>query len=385
MSYMPGKYNYTYTTATVQSLLKKRNLEYMRDDFRTEMERLAAQDGNVTFISRKFHNPATRRPDNQYFPAMFANPKVQAPWLPAMEADKTLVKAEGEIERGRLPIDIEPGNFVTRTVPEMLVMDNAVLEDPNSITDSDGEARDVEGVLKGNARITSKARLGNKFNIAGDTVIGGAFVSEVDIKGCVDITGGASVLDCDLDGNIVIKGQMRFFRKHVRGNVTIACRAPEDATWVHAVRTPDHAPFINNGFMTLQRSHLKDCLNSSRSSSFEEMWDNMHQHIEENLVFDTFCLDTVNHREFCRCGLYFPAYLAGVPAAIQYYGLVDTRKPAQLQDDVILSLLNSYDVETAIRAEVLSGTRGKCPTSYDAWCAMMVNKTGVHPDTYLVN
>ena len=95
MSYMPGKYNYTYTTATVQSLLKKRNLEYMRDDFRTEMERLAAKDANVTFISRKFHNPATRRPDNQYFPAMFTNPKVQAPWLPAMEADKTLVKAEG--------------------------------------------------------------------------------------------------------------------------------------------------------------------------------------------------------------------------------------------------------------------------------------------------
>lgn len=385
MSYMPGKYNYTYTTATVQSLLKKRNLEYMRDDFRTEMERLAAKDANVTFISRKFHNPATRRPDNQYFPAMFTNPKVQAPWLPAIEADKTLVKAEGEIERGRLPIDIEPGNFVTRTVPEMLVMDNAVLEDPNSITDSAGEARDVEGVLKGNARITSKARLGNKFNIAGDTVIGAAFVSEVAIKGCVDITGGASVLDCDLDGNIVIKGQMRFFRKHVRGNVTIACRAPEDATWVQAVRTPDHAPFINNGFMTLQRSHLKDSLNSSRSSSFEEMWDNMRQHIEENLVFDTFCLDTVNHREFCRCGLYFPAYLAGVPAAIQYYGLVDTRKPAQLQDDVILSLLNSYDVETAIRAEVLSGTHGECPSNYDAWCAMMVNKTGVHPDTYLVD
>lgn len=383
MSYMPGKYNYTYTTATAQSLLKKRNLEYMRDDFRAEMERLAAKDGNVTFISRKFHNPATKRPDNQYFPAMFTDPKVQAPWLPTMEPDKTLVKAEGEVERGRLPVDAEPGNFVTRTVPEMLVMGNAVLEDPNSITDSDGEARDVEGVLKGNARITSKARLGNKFNIAGDAVIGAAFVSEVDIKGCVDITGGAAVVDCGLEGNIVIKGQMRLFKKFVRGNVTIACRAPEGATWAQAVRTPAHAPFINTGFMTLQRSHLKDSLNGSLAASFVGMWDNMRQHIEENLVFDTFCLDTVNHREFCRCGLYFPAYLAGVPAAIQYYGLVDTRKPAQLQDDVILSLLNSYDVETAIRAEVLSGTHGECPPSYDAWCVMMVNKTGVHPDTYL--
>lgn len=385
MSYMPGKYNYTYTTATVQSLLKKRNLEYMRDDFRTEMERLAAKDANVTFISRKFHNPATRRPDNQYFPAMFTNPNVQAPWLPAMEADKTLVKAEGEIERGRLPIDIEPTSFVVREVPEMIVSENAVLESPDSILDRDGEARRIEGVLKGNARITSKARLGSEFNIAGDTTIGAAYISSVNIGGgYVDITGGAGVVDCVLEGNIVIKGQMRVFQKVIYGNVSIVSRTPEDASWEHAIRTPDHAPFIDRGFLTLQRTHLKNSINGSQSAHFDDMWDNMRQHIEENLIFDTFCLDTVNHREFCRCGLYFPAYLAGVPAAIQYYGLVDTRKPAQLQDDVILSLLNSYDVETAIRAEVLSGTHGVCPSSYESWCAMMVNKTGVHPDTYLV-
>lgn len=386
MSYMPGKYNYTYTTLPAREVLKKRNEEYMPDGFRKELRQVAEADGNVTVISRKFHNPATRRPDNQYFPVLFTDPKRQAPWLPEMVPDESLVKAAGEIERGRLPIDIEPTGFVVREVPEMVVSEGAVLEHPDSILDRDGDARHIVGVLKGNARVTSKARLGSEFNVAGDTTIGAAYVSSVNIGGgYVDITGGAGVVDCVLEGNIVIKGQMRVFQKVIYGNVSIVSRTPEDATWEHAIRTPDHAPFIDRGFLTLQRTHLKNCINGSQSAHFEDMWDNMRQHIEENLVFDTFCLDTVHHREFCRCGMYLPAYLAGVPAAIQYYGLMDTRKPALLQNDIILGLMNSYDVETAIRAEILSGAQGECPSSYDAWCALMVEKTGVHPDTYLEN
>ena len=385
MSYMPGKYNYTYTTLPAREVLKKRNMEYMPAGFREELSRLAEADSNVTVISRKFHNPVTRRPDNQYFPVLFTDPKKQAPWIPEMVPDESLVKAAGDIERGRLPIDIEPTSFVVREVPEMIVSENAVLESPDSVLDRDGEARHMAGVIKGNARVTSKARIGDDCNIAGDTTIGAAFVADTDIhRGYVDVTGGAAVVSCALDGNIVIKGQMRLYNKAIKGDVSIICRAPEDATWESAVRTPDRAPFINDGILSLQRPMLKESLNGALSSHFDDMWDNMRQHIEENLVFDTFCLDTAHHREFCRCGMYLPAYLAGVPAAIQYYGLMDTRKPALLQNDIILGLMNSYDVETAIRAEILSGAQGKCPSSYDAWCAHMVEKTGVHPDTYLV-
>ena len=114
-------------------------------------------------------------------------------------------------------------------------------------------------------------------------------------------------------------------------------------------------------------------------------------------------LDTVNHIENCKCGLFIPFYLGLHPAAIQYFGLVDKRKPAllpeshpvsgtslSLLEDALFKLMNMWDEEWGTGGgfadciyawEEMLGE--KYPDFYEEWRAGMVEITGADPETYL--
>ena len=324
--------------------------------------------------------------DSNQYPAYFTNPAKQAPWLPELTPDPSLPLKPGEKERGYIQLDVEP-DVILDGEADVEVLDNVVLEHWMCLfMEEDGEIyRLIEGgELEGDIHIGKEGKIhDNTYGINGAVKLGVAEIcGDNEISGTLEADGGASFSESFLDGNIKINGTLAMYITHIYGNVTIDY-GNTATTLKSAVKDERHTCFESLIF-TLRQKYLADYFYRNYGSSAE-----LTHNWEEGTGSDrfdlelvrTFCLDTVNHIDNCKCGIYLPLYLAVVPGAIQYFNLVDKRHPAPLPAEYEDSNKTIEELEDDLLGEDLLDM--SYPETYEDWLEEMKAITGVNPASYL--
>ena len=336
------------------------------------------------------------------YPVSFTDPAKQAPWLPALTPDPSIPLKPGEKERGYFQLDAPPSDFLRSRVADddmryTQVQGNTVIEDWVP-------ARKNYMNLTDDTFLSKEARLSYLSWISGSLRLGVCEVLGRSLEGNINLTGGVLVDKTDLDGNININAFVSLYMCSLYGNISISYGTPAKT---YEEFRDNYKRFHFEGItLTLKHNYLRHSFYFGKGNCMNKAFDIWHDTYGINPGdVHTFCLDTVNHIENCKCGLFLPFYLGLHPAAIQYFGQVDKRKPALLPtshplsglparalEEPLFHLLGSWEskwfreegFEDCARTWVeLSGE--KYPSSYEEWCARMEVITGVHPDTYLVN
>lgn len=341
------------------------------------------------------------------YPVSFTDPAKQAPWLPALTPDPTLPLKPGEKERGYFQLDVPPTDFLMREMPDedtryAKIYGDTVLECWDGLLLEYETAERCDGLyfqLDGSAFFSKEARLMELGELKGTFHFGVCEVLGYELTGNITLDGGVHVNESYLRGNIDIKAPLTLYICRLYGNIAIDFGTPIKT---HKEHQEDAPLCLESVTLTLKRSKIEDYFYQNYGMNEAcDVWDATHTLADEDVR--RFCLDTVNHVENCKCGLFLPFYFGLHPAAIQYFGLVDKRKPALLPEshpvsgtsrtkleDTLLNLMTKWDekwgdeagFDDCARAWVkLSGE--EYPYSYEGWRARMVEITGVDPETYL--
>lgn len=343
------------------------------------------------------------------YPVSFTNPAKQAPWLPTLTPDPSIPLNPGEKERGYFQLDVSPTDFLMREMPDedtryAKIYGDTVLECWDGLLLEYGTAERCDGLyfpLEGSAFFSKEARMYAQDTLEGVFHFGVCEVYGYELEGNIALDGGVHVNESYLKGNIKVNAPLTLYICHLYGDITIdfgVCAK----TYEEYQSTDFNTTCFESVPLTLKQEEMSGYFYKRYTMNGAcDVWDATWHLAKEDVR--TFCLDTVNHIENCKCGLFLPFYLGLHPVAIQYFGLVDKRKPALLPEshpvasaslanleDSLLNLLGKWDkkwfdekyFEDCARAWVeLSGE--KYPDSYEDWCVRMEEITGVNPETYL--
>lgn len=330
---------------------------------------------------------AAANDDSKQYPAYFTNPAKQAPWLPALVPDPSIPLKSGEKERGYIQLDMEPGVLFDGEA-DVEVRGNVVLEHWGCLFDEEnGEyirLIDEGNVLDGDIYISKEGRLMDMpYSFNGSIKLGvGEFMSDNLVNGTLVADGGVHFAESRLEGNIKVNGALIMYIAHIYGNVCIDY-GNRFSTYKGLLGS-NSRPVFESCIFTLSQEYLPDYfyLNYGSSAELTHNWEEVTCNDRFNLeLVQTFCLDTANHNENCKCGLFLPLYLAVVPAAVQYFNLVDKRHPAPLPTGHDDSGKTIEELEGDLLGENLLDM--SYPESYDEWLERMEDITGVNPATYL--
>lgn len=344
------------------------------------------------------------------YPVSFTDPAKQAPWLPALTPDPSIPLKAGEKERGYFQLNVPPADFLmpkkhnerTRYVD---IHGDTVLERWDGLFPESDTAQDYNNGLyfpfKGTAFFSEEARLWSPDELKGVFHFGVCEVLGYKLTGNITLDGGVHVNESYLHGNIEIKAPIMLYICHLLGNIAIDFGV--QAKTYKEYDAPDFEAFMLEDItLTLKKSEMWCYFleNHTMNGGFD-VWEATHTLTSKDVR--RFCLDTANHIDNCKCGLFLPFYLGLHPVAIQYFGLVDKRKPALLPEphpvasvslanleDILFNLIAKWDKkwfyeygydDCALAWKEMSGE--EYPDSYDEWRARMVEITGVDPETYL--
>ena len=348
---------------------------------------------------------ATNDDSNQY-PAYFTNPAKQAPWLPALVPDPSIPLKPGEKERGYIQLDVSP-DILLDGEADIEVRGNVVLENWDCIFAEDNTAKYRlldGGVLEGNIYVGKEGRLHqSSYFITGDVNLGVAeIMPDNGIAGSLAADGGACFSESELSGNIKIEGTVTMYISRIYGDVHIDYG--NHATSHEEMYEDEGHVCFESLLFTLRKVFLPEYfdIDGDTYPEFAKNWGAFKPN--EGFRLDdtrTFCLDTANHLEMCKCGIFLPMYLGAVPAAVQYFGLMDKRHPALLPHDHPCSGKSIRELEEMLLPltqmcpdiwreegewfyEMYEDITGvPCPETYDEWLERMEDLTGVNPSTYL--
>ena len=344
------------------------------------------------------------------YPVSFTDPAKQAPWLPALTPDPALPLKPGEKERGYFQLDVSHSDFLMPKKPNertkyVEIYGDTVLGcwDGLFLGSETAEHFDVDDLppLNGQTFISKEARLSYLDTLDGALHFGVCDVYGYELEGNITLDGGVHVNESYLNGNIKVTAPLTLYICHLYGNITIdfgVCAKTYEEYQSDDFKTA----CFESVTLTLKPKEMRDYFYKSYTMNGAcDVWD-ATWHLANDDV-RTFCLDTVNHAENCKCGLFLPFYLGLHPVAIQYFGRVDKRKPALLPathpvanvplsdlEDTLFKLLSKWDkkwfnerhFDDCARAwKEMSGE--KYPDAYVEWRARMVEITGVDPETYL--
>lgn len=324
--------------------------------------------------------------DNKQYPASFTNPSKQAPWLPALTPDPSIPLKVGEKERGYIQLDMEP-DVLFDGEADIKVRDNVVLEHWECLFEKENGkySRFIdEDVLEGDIYIGKEALIMNMpYSFKGSIKLGVAeFMPDNLVHGTLVADGGVHFAESMLEGNIEINGALIMYIAQIYGNVCIEY-GNRFSTYAEIQGNNTH-PIFENCLFTLSQEYLPDYFYRNYGSSAEltHYWEEVMCNDRFNLnLIHTFCLDTVNHIDNCKCGIFLPLYLAVVPAAVQYFNLVDKRHPAPLPAGHEDSNKTLKELEDELLGENLLDMY--YPEDYEDWLEQMEALTGVNPTTYL--
>lgn len=344
------------------------------------------------------------------YPASFTDPAKQAPWLSTLTPDPSIPLKPGEKERGYFQLDVPPTDFLmpkmhserTRYVE---IHSDTVLERWDGLFPESDTAQDYDNGLyfpfKGTAFFSKEARLWSPDELSGVFHFGVCEVLGYRLTGNITLDGGVHVNESYLHGNIEVKAPITLYICHLLGNIAIDFGV--QAKTYKEYDAPDFEAFMLEDItLTLKKSEMWSYFleNHTINGGFD-VWEATHTLTSKDVR--RFCLDTANHIDNCKCGLFLPFCLGLHPVAIQYFGLVDKRKPALLPEphpvasvslanleDILFNLMAKWDKkwfyeygydDCALAWKEMSGE--EYPDSYEEWCARMVEITGVDPETYL--
>ena len=344
------------------------------------------------------------------YPVSFTDPAKQAPWLPALTPDPSIPLKPGEKERGYFQLDVPPADFLmpkkhnerTRYVD---IHGDTVLERWDGLFPESETAEDCDNGLyfpfEGTAFFSKEARMYAHDTLEGVFHFGVCEVYGDKLEGNIALDGGVHVNESYLKGNIKVNAPLTLYICHLYGDITIdfgIC-----AKTYEEYQSKDFSTTCFESVpLTLKQEEMGGYFYKRYTMNGAcDVWDATWHLINEDVR--TFCLDTVNHIENCKCGLFLPFYLGLHPAAIQYFGQVDKRKPALLPathpvaniplsdlEDTLFNLLGKWNkkwfdekyFEDCARSwKEMSGE--EYPDSYKEWRARMIEITGVDPETYL--
>lgn len=344
------------------------------------------------------------------YPVSFTDPAKQAPWLPTLTPDPALPLKPGEKERGYFQLDVSHYDFLMPKKPDERTKYVEIYGDtilgrwdglfPGSETAEHFDVNDFPP-LNGQTFISKEARLSYSDTLDGALHFGVCDVYGYELDGNITLDGGVHVNESYLDGNIKVTAPLTLYICHLYGNITIdfgVCAKTYEEYQANDFSTT----CFESVTFTLKPKEMRDYFYKSYTMNGAcDVWDTTWHFAEKDVR--TFCLDTVNHVANCKCGLFLPFYLGLHPVAIQYFGMVDKRKPALLPathpvanvplsdlEDTLFNLLGKWDkkwfnerhFDDCARAwKEMSGE--KYPDAYVEWRARMVEITGVDPETYL--
>lgn len=342
------------------------------------------------------------------YPISFTDPTKQAPWLPALTPDPSIPLKPGEKERGYFQLDVSHSDFLmpkkhNERTKYIEIHGDTVLERWDGLFPESDTAQDCDDGLyfpfEGTAFFSKEARLWSQDNLKGTFNFGVCEVLGYELLGNITLDGGVHVNESYLHGNIDIKAPLTLYICHLLGNIAIDFGTPAK-TYEEYQETAAH--LFESVTLTLKRSEIEYYFYQDYGMNKAcDVWNATCSLVVEDVR--RFCLDTANHIERCKCGLFLPFYFGLHPAALQYFGLVDKRKPALLPathpvaniplsdlEDTLFNLLGKWNdkwyeekyFDDCARAwKEMSGE--EYPNSYEEWCARMVEITGVDPETYL--
>ena len=196
---------------------------------------------------------------------------------------------------------------------------------------------------------------------------GGAYVTMSRIKGNVTIN-GVILEKSTLDGNInfTVPGKTFDYQNGKRPDM-------------------DKEPVIEGS------RYVSDFINHKKSQTFfqpetvEALLAVSREIVDSNQRQATFCLNSVNHRSFCRCALYLPLYIMARPAAIQYNAIMSGESSVhKLPAGHPYEFMTANSLESMLDAEIMSnyssGAIAKAtPTDATAWRKVVKKVTGIKP------
>lgn len=324
--------------------------------------------------------------DSKQYPASFTNPAKQAPWLPALTSDPSIPLKPGEKERGYIQLDMEPGVLLDGEA-DIQVCGNVVLEHWVCLFEKENDEYNLiteTSELDGDIYIGKEARLiDTPYSFNGSITLGVAdFMGDNLVNGTLVADGGVHFAEGTLEGNIKVNGALVMYIASIYGNVCI--EYGNRFSRYEEIQGNNSRPVFESCLFTLSQEYLPDYFYRNYGSSAEltHYWEEVMCNDRFNLnLIHTFCLDTVNHIDNCKCGIFLPLYLAVVPAAVQYFNLVDKRHPAPLPAGHEDSNKTLKELEDELLGENLLDMY--YPEDYEDWLEQMEALTGVNPTTYL--
>lgn len=324
--------------------------------------------------------------DTKQYPASFTDPAKQAPWLPALAPDPSIPLKAGEKERGYVQLDMEPGVLFDGEA-DIQVCGNVVLEHWECLFEKEnGEYNLIteSSELDGDIYISKEARLiDTPYSFNGSIKLGVAdFMGDNLVNGTLVADGGVHFAEGTLEGNIKVDGALVMYIASIYGNVSI--EYGNRFSTYEEIQHNNTRPVFESCLFTLSQEYLPDYFYRNYGSSAEltHYWEEVVCNDRFNLnLIHTFCLDTVNHIDNCKCGIFLPLYLAVVPAAVQYFNLVDKRHPAPLPAGHEDSNKTLEELEDELLGENLLDMY--YPEDYEDWLERMEALTGANPTTYL--
>lgn len=391
MSFIVKGNNYKYTVATPRYIT---NTYAIPEGIQSALYKLTEQDIPLTYVTRKTHNASTRKPEERMHPVLYSNPESQAPWMTLGEEDPYLIKKEGQIRRGPVTAEISPDVFTNQPAPLAVVLDDTVIENPASLGFSlPNELGFLSSftyatepyVLRGHTYVGEEAFLNGGVSTKGKVTIGNAYIEASSLKGGnIKVGGGAHVTKSRIKGNVTINGVI-LENSTLDGNINFT--VPGKTFDYQSGKRPDldKEPVIEGS------RYVSDFINHKKAQTFfqpetvEALLAVSREIVESNQRQATFCLDSANHRSFCRCALYLPLYIMARPAAIQYNAIMSGESSAhKLPAGHPYEFLTANSLEPLLDTEIMANYSSSAiakatPTDATAWRKAIKKVTGVKP------
>lgn len=373
----------TYTVATARYILN--TYTFPGNSIKEELYTLAGEQTNLTYLTNEQRDKNTGKRVVKIHCALYSDPEWQAPWLTMGDASTSPSKEPGKIREGDAElsetIEVTPTGWQS---PTMLVLDQSFIESPRSlkaprsITQADAG---VECILRDDTHVHYGARIEGGVFTSGKVDIDYATVSDSTLRGGNICVGDDSYLaGCHLEGNVSVRFAM-LRNVTLEGDISISglFNAPYESTSSNAMKV-----CIDDA------SYVSDFINHPYGDTLIQ--DNSIQHLleisREALDWSSgdweFCLDSTRHRHPCRCALYFPLYIMGTPAAVQYMALSGSRVP-RLPAGHPYNFLTIPQIEVALKAELRKtweeySSTHDIPTSKAEWVNKILRLTNIKPE-----
>lgn len=377
----------TYTAATARHILN--TYTFPGDRIKEELYALADKKVNLTYLTHEQVDKRTGKRAKKIHCALYSDPEWQAPWLTMGEADAAPPKESGKIQKGEA--EVSETVEITSTgwqSPTVLVLDRSCIESPRSfkppraITHADSSNEGTpECILRDDTHVHDGALIEGGVFTSGKVEIGYATISNTTLHGGNIYVGDDSYLaGCHLEGNVSVRFAM-LRNVTLEGDISISglFNAPYEYTSSNAMKVCiDDASYVSDfinhpyGDTLIQDNSIQSLLEISREALGWSSGD------------WEFCLDSTRHRRPCRCALYFPLYIMGTPAAVQYMALSGSRV-SKLPAGHPYDFLTIPQLEVALKAELRKtweehSSLHDIPTSKEEWVNKILRLTNIKPD-----